>query len=141
MHALYQKAFETLRKLLIVHVSNKGTDPTHHEFTNIYNDILVIAHDIGEKLSDIGEPLETSTNEEFRQSVYDSIEELKTEIEDFVSTDKPTIGADNMLRGIVDDLEGLCNKANSFIVECEQEEETPETEKKEIKPLKIPGKY
>lgn len=137
MEQLYKKAFETLSTVLKIHLSNKGTDPTHHEFTNVYNDLLVIAHDIGEKLSDTGKPLLVESNEDFRREVYESIEGLKSDIEDFIESEKVSIGADNMLRGMADELEGMCNKANSFVVEFEQEEEEDKNEEPETKPVSM----
>lgn len=123
MHDLYEKGTELFNKILTTHVSNIWTDPTFHEFLNIYNKILVIVHDIGEKSAAIWEPIETILNEDARQEIYDTIDEFKIEIEDYIKADKPTIWADNMLRWIVEQLEQLCISAYWFIEEDNQEDD------------------
>ena len=122
MHDLYEQTKELLIKILDTHVSNIWTDPTFHEFLNIYNDILVITHDIWEKSAAIWEPIEKIINEDARQEIYDEIDSLKTSITDFIKADKPTIWADNKLRSILDDLEQICIKSEWFIEEDNQED-------------------
>lgn len=104
-------------------MAEKGQDPTHHKFTETaYEELFNIAHSIWEKLTDLGDPIMIDDNETYRKDVSDTIAGLKSAIEDSIGNDKPSIWADNMLRGIVDGLESLASNANSFVVECEQEE-------------------
>lgn len=123
MYKLFVSALDAYTQVFKIHLSNKGKDPTHHQFTaDAYDQLFEVMHLIGEKLADTGEPILTQTNEEFRKEAYDVIEGLKKEIDNYIGNDKPTIGADNMLRGIIDKMEGLCNVSNSYIVECEEDE-------------------
>ena len=138
MQDLARKAIEAADALLIIHTSNEGIDPTHHEFTNIYKDFQEFAHDIAEKCADNDDPLEVRTKEEFRQDAYDVVESFLSDVTACIK-EKQSIGADNLLRTQVEQLEKLCRKAKSFVVECEDEEEedkeTPEEEKKEPKTI------
>lgn len=120
MHKLFLTALNAYTLVFKIHASNKGTDPTHHSFTeSVYEDLFTMVHTIAEKLSDTGHPLMVESNKDFRKEVYESIKGLKITINDYIIHNNESIGTDNALRGIADKLEFMCNNAKSYIVELE----------------------
>jgi hypothetical protein len=54
------------------------------------------------------------------QGVYDNIEALKLAVEEQIKQQN-SVGTDNLLRGIADNLESVCGNAKAFITEEKEE--------------------
>ena len=124
MHTLYPRIFDLFKRSLDAHIRSKTEEFPFHQFSqSVYEKLFECAHLIGERSEDIGEPINEMSECEYIQDLYDALEEAKDFIHDQVDEGN-SIGTDNLLRSLYDDLEWLCGTARGFIKE-EQEEYNP----------------
>ena len=88
--SLYESAKKAAFQVQDAHIRTKGLDWDFHKFTNVYKELLDIAHDIGEKSEDAGKPINSETDcEIIEMETYDAIESLKEEVEKAVKSTNP----------------------------------------------------
>lgn len=131
-----QSVFDAFLAVFIDHVLTKTVDATFHEFSaKAYETLFSVAHKIAERRQDLG----LDKHEDCADaaiSTIEAIEKAKETVEKMVK-ETNSVGLDNLLRGIVDELEGLHGNAQAFLAKEEEAEEpkseeateTPETAK------------
>lgn len=113
----------------LIHVATKTTDKVLHEFlADVYEFKFKVLHTIAEKRQDLGldeaEDCDVATKE-----MMTLLESEKSELERMVK-ESNSIWMDNLLRGLLDELEWLIGTAKWFVKQ-EMEEEEPEEEPEE----------
>lgn len=129
-----EKLFDLFKIALTAHINTKTTDPLFHEKSQAFYELLFDCfHQIAEKEQDVGENATDSTKP--IEEIYSALEKAKEIIEEMLNHE-PTIGMDNLLRGLYDKLEFACGNARGFLKE-EDEEKTEYKKPKESpkKPL------
>ncbi len=116
MKQLHKKALEVYLELLQIHINTKTTDIVFHEKTaDFYEKLFEISHKIGERYIDLDGQLRDDNLESQKQRAYDIIKNLKNEIENYVNNNSLSLGTDDLLWGLADELEDLEWTAKAFI--------------------------
>ena len=125
--------FTAYKTVLLAHIGTKTNEPFFHEKSAEFYDLLFKAfHTVSEKRQDTGAdaPMECET------AISDTVSALESalaSIESMIS-EKNTVGTDNLLRGLADELESAIGSAKAFM-EDEKYEDKPEAKK-----IKVPGR-
>ena len=107
-----------------LHVGTKTTDKVLHEFlADVYEFFFKAMHTIQEKRQDLwlDKSIDCKTASESMMTLLESEKEV---LESMIK-EKNSCGMDNLLRWLVDELEGLMGTAKGFIEEEEDEIEEP----------------
>ena len=116
MKDLHQKALQAYLEMLQIHINTKTSDLVFHEKTaDFYEKLFEIAHQIGERYVDLDGQLRDDSLESQKQRAHDIIKSLKTDIENYVENNSLTLGTDDLLWGLADELEDLQGTSKAFI--------------------------
>ncbi len=124
MEKRLDEVFSLYKTVLLAHIGTKTDEPLFHEKSaDFYEVLFKVFHLVSEKRQDVkaDEPYDCE------EAVNDSVSALERAleiVEDMVS-EKNTVGMDNLLRGLADELETHIGNARAF-----QEEEKEEYEPK-----------
>jgi len=112
------KLFELYKVVLMAHITTKTICPTFHPRSAEFYEILFdVFHELGEKYQDTG--IDDPANEETAiQDTYDSLVEAKDILTKLVGGD---VGTDNLVRGLIDKLEGHIGNCRAFLEEEKEE--------------------
>lgn len=128
MQELFYLLFNLYRRSVEAHIRSKTECYPFHKFSEqAYLTLFEVAHKIGERSEDICEPINGMDDDAYKMDLYNAIEEAKNKLELYASMNN-SVGTDNLLRGLIDDLEDLCGSARAFIKEEEEETEEEEME-------------
>jgi hypothetical protein len=115
-----EKLFDLFKKTLIAHINTKTTNPLFHEKSQEFYELLFDCfHQISEKEQDVSD--EATEHTKPIEETYSALEKAKEIIEEMIN-DEPTIGMDNLLRGLYDKLEFACGNARGFLKEEDEDE-------------------
>lgn len=129
---LYKATFDVYLKALVVHFVSKPLDYPLHKFSEqVYTETFEFAHKIAERLSDLNKPIDNRDVDKLKNDLYDSLWELLKLVNQPIWENKPTIWADNLLRGLADTAEDLYGSARAFVKRDDKEIQA-ELEKDEI---------
>ena len=128
--------FDAFQRVLEIHVKTKTKDIVFHDFTkSVYEKLFDVFHNIAEKGEDIKKGLPAEDVQAMKNETYELVEHVKELVDGM--KDKHSTGMDDLIRGLVNDLETLCGTARGFTVEKEEamegaeHEETPYVADKE----------
>ncbi|MDD2745608.1 MAG: hypothetical protein PHU93_03665 [Candidatus Gracilibacteria bacterium] len=116
MKDLHKKALAAYLEMLEIHIDTKTTDTLFHEKTaDFYEHLFEIAHKIGERYVDLDGTLRTDSLIDKKKRVYEIISNLKKEIELYEGENQLTLGTEDLLGGIADELEDLEGTSKAFL--------------------------
>lgn len=122
--------FEAYKQVLLAHIQTKTTESVFHKKSEEFYELLFDCfHLISEKRQDI--ELDEPWNESLMKETYDNIELVKWIVEKLI-WQKNSHWMDNLLRWLIDKLEGACWDARAFV----EEEKEEIKEKYVLKPKK-----
>ena len=144
-----EELFNLYKNVLLAHINTKTTEPFFHQKSEeMYDLMFKVFHLVSEKRQD-NEIDSSGDCDEHIQTTYDSLNKAKDILEGMVK-EKNSVGMDNLLRSLLDELETACGNARAFINEEKEEEgegETSSLSADEIKKLlpnklpRLPNKY
>lgn len=112
--------FDLFKVTFVSHIETKTICPTFHpKSAEFYEILFEIFHQVAEKRQDIGED-EPADEETAIQDTYDSLIEAKGILEAMVEENN-SVGMDNLLRGLIDSLEGNIGDCKAFLEEEKEE--------------------
>ncbi|MDD3793537.1 MAG: hypothetical protein PHI37_01900 [Candidatus Gracilibacteria bacterium] len=116
MKELHKKALKAYTEMLQIHIDTKTKDLLFHKETeNFYEALFEIAHKIGERYVDLdGEIIDSSLSSK-KKRANEIIVNLKKEIEDYQANNELTLGTDDLLGGLADDLEDMEGTSKAFL--------------------------
>lgn len=116
MKTLYTKALQAYIEMLEIHIDTKTTDIVFHQTTEkFYETLFDIAHSIWEKHVDLWGTLRTDTLEDKKQKAYDIITNLKKELEDYKRNHEISLGTEDLLGSLANDLEDIQGTSKAFL--------------------------
>ena len=119
---LYDAVMKVYLSSLMVHFVSKKEDYPLHKFSEqVYEESFEFVHKIAERLSDLNKPIDSSWLETLKTDLYESLGDLLKVVNESIGEDKPTLGTDNLLRGLADTAEDLFGSARAFVKKSEQE--------------------
>lgn len=117
MNTLFEKAFETYKAMLLLHMDSKTLDNDFHQATEVfYGGLFDIAHEVWEKYVDLWSHHETSDILTKKQQAVWLIASLRKDMEQYVQDNDITLGTEDMLGSLANKLEDLEWTAKSFVV-------------------------
>lgn len=130
------KLLLTHNDLLKLHIRTKTVCSQFHEKSAAWYEFAFDAfHKLAEKRQDLGIDAPADEDSSY-QSYYDYLLILKSVLNDMVK-EKNSTGLDNLLRGLIDELEWHIGDAKAFLNEEKDEYETSEEKtEKGLKPKK-----
>lgn len=116
MKDLHKKALAAYLEMLEIHIDTKTTDLVFHEKTaDFYEQLFEIAHKIGERHVDLDGTLRTDSLVDKKKRANEIISNLKKEIELYESSNELTLGTEDLLGGLADELEDLEGTSKAFL--------------------------
>lgn len=116
MKDLHKKALKAYLEMLEIHIDTKTTDLVFHEKTaDFYEKLFEVAHKIGERYVDLDGSLRTDTLAEKKKRANELIANLRKDIEKYQATTDTTLGVDDLLGGLADDLEDIEGTSKGFL--------------------------
>ncbi|NVP17997.1 hypothetical protein HUU51_04740 [Candidatus Gracilibacteria bacterium] len=116
MKELHQKALEAYTEMLQIHIDTKTTDLLFHKETeSFYDTLFEVAHKIGERYVDLDGELVGGSLSSKKKRANEIIANLKREIEDYQANNELTLGTDDLLGGLADDLEDIEGTSKAFL--------------------------
>lgn len=116
MKTLHEKALAAYIEMLQIHIDTKTQDLLFHEKTwDFYEKLFDVAHQIGERYVDLDGSLRTDTLEQKKKRANEIISNLKKEIELYQSQNDLTLGTDDLLGGLADELEDIEWTSKAFL--------------------------
>ncbi len=116
MKELYQKALKAYLEMLEIHIDTKTTDVVFHEKTgDFYEKLFEVAHSIWERYVDLDGKLREDSLEEKKKRANEIISNLKKEIETYHEKNEITLGTEDLLGGLADELEDIEGTSKGFI--------------------------
>ncbi len=112
--------FDLFKVVLVAHIETKTICTTFHPKSAEFYEILFdIFHQVAEKRQDIGED-EPADEETAIQDTYDALIEAKDILETMIEWNN-SVGMDNLLRWLLDSLEGKIGDCKAFLEEEKEE--------------------
>ena len=119
---LYDATMKVFQTALVIHIVSKPADYPLHKFSEqAYQETFEFVHKIGERLSDLNNPIDSRNLEAMKNDLYDSLSDLLKLVNEPIGDDKPTIGSDNLLRGLADTAEDLLGSARAFVKRSDED--------------------
>jgi len=116
MNELYKKAINAYIEMLSIHISTKTEDVVFHwETENFYEILFNVAHEIWEKHVDLWNNILNSSIDEKKKKAYAIIKNIREEIEQYKKSNNVTLGTEDLLWSLANDLENIEWTSRSFI--------------------------
>lgn len=116
MKDLHQKALTAYLEMLQIHINTKTSDLLFHEKTaDFYEKLFEVAHQIGERYVDLDGQLRDDSLYLQKQRAHDIIKNFKNELEQYVENNSLTLGTDDLLGGLADELEDIHGTSKAFL--------------------------
>lgn len=108
MKNLYKKALQAYTEMLEIHIDTKTSDLLfHRETEKFYETLFSVAHSIWERYVDLDWKLIDSSLDEKKKRANQIISKLRKDIEEFQSNYDTTLGTDDLLWWLADELEDI----------------------------------
>lgn len=134
-----EKLFELYKRVLLSHIQTKTTHSQFHDKSeSFYEAMFDVFHLLSEKRQDTWVD-ECEDDDVLIKDAYDAIEEAQSVLIK-MTKETNTIGTDNLIRSLLDSIEGVCWNARAFI--CEEKDEEKDDMTNDIKrmlPNKLPN--
>lgn len=118
MKELYLKALKAHADMLAIHIDSKTKNTEFHEATEpFYEALFTAAHKIWEKYVDRWWKMVDLGLDEEKKKANEIIVNLKQEIEDYAKNNDITMGEEDMLWSLVNDLEFVEGTSRTFLPE------------------------
>ena len=116
MIELFEKAVLAYIEMLKIHINTKTTDIVFHKATEEFYEILFkVAHEIWEKYVDLwGKVIDTNLDKQ-KNRAYELIDSLRKDIQEYAKNNEITLGTEDLLGSLVNDLENIQWTAKGFI--------------------------
>ena len=116
MDTLYKKAIEAYREMLQIHIDTKTLDADFHKETEkFYETLFDVAHEIWEKHVDLWWALENSSLAAKKERANEIITHMKKGIEEYKQNNDVTLGTEDMLWSLANDLENAEWTSRAFL--------------------------
>ncbi|MDD2871033.1 MAG: hypothetical protein PHS49_03505 [Candidatus Gracilibacteria bacterium] len=116
MKELHLKAVKAYIEMLSIHIDTKTTDADFHKDSEGYYETLFeVAHKIGEKYVDLGGKLSEITLDEKKKKANAIIENIRKEIENYKENNKVSLGTEDLLGSLANDLENIEGSSKAYI--------------------------
>lgn len=116
MKTTIAQVFEIYKLLLLIHIRTKTLCPVFHNegSKEAYEFAFDVFHKIAEKGEDVGAKImENEDADDLKMLAYEQVEKLKGMIQNMIG-EKNTAGTDNLLRGLIDQAEGVCGNLRAY---------------------------
>lgn len=116
MKELHQKALKAYLEMLTIHIDTKSKDTEFHKENEWYYETLFkVAHEIGEKYTDLGWELENTSLEEKKKKAHEIIKNLRQEVENYARNNDLTLWTEDLLWSLANDLENIEWSSKAFL--------------------------
>lgn len=116
MKELHLKAVKAYIEMLSIHIDTKTTDADFHKDSEWYYETLFeVAHKIWEKYVDLWGKLSEITLDEKKKKANAIIENIRKEIENYKENNKVSLGTEDLLWSLANDLENIEWSSKAYI--------------------------
>lgn len=116
MKELHKKALKAYLEMFTIHIDTKSKDTDFHkENEGYYETLFKVAHEIGEKYTDLWGELESTSLEEKKKRAHEIIKELRQEVEKYKENNEITLWTEDLLGSLANDLEDIEWSSRAFL--------------------------